>query len=88
MSDGNERFSFFGTSELSCTNLEDCAENEVCIKTSKTSNIGTCECTLGYKRNLAGMKLFTLSLRILTLVYYIFPKYLRNLQFFSRSAKS
>ncbi|XP_011500564.1 PREDICTED: dyslexia-associated protein KIAA0319 [Ceratosolen solmsi marchali] len=56
MSDGNEQFSFFGASKRSCSGLEDCAENEVCLKTSsKTSNIGSCECILGYKRNLAGI---------------------------------
>ena len=56
MSDGNEpELSLFGANGLSCSNSEDCVENEVCIKNSKKSDIGICECTFGYKRNLAGI---------------------------------
>ncbi|XP_014214907.1 dyslexia-associated protein KIAA0319-like protein [Copidosoma floridanum] len=54
--DGTEpELSLFGASnELSCSTTEDCAENEVCVKKSKNSNIGVCKCTLRYRRNYAG----------------------------------
>lgn len=63
MSDGTEQeLSFFGANAgLSCGTSEDCAENEVCIKNSKKLE-RTCECTRGYKRNLAGNNNSTVAL--------------------------
>lgn len=56
MSDATEpEVSFFGASSLQCSSTEECTENEVCVKDVKKSDMGLCECTVGYKRNLAGM---------------------------------
>lgn len=44
---------FSETSEISCITKPDCLENEVCVKNDK-SDVGICECAIGFKRNIAG----------------------------------
>ncbi|XP_029033013.1 dyslexia-associated protein KIAA0319 [Osmia bicornis bicornis] len=45
---------FSETSEISCITKPDCLENEVCVKNDK-SDVGICECAIGFKRNIAGI---------------------------------
>nr|XP_034182406.1 dyslexia-associated protein KIAA0319 isoform X2 [Osmia lignaria] len=54
--DGNEmdHILFSETSEISCITKPDCLENEVCVKNDK-SDVGICECAIGFKRNIAGI---------------------------------
>ena len=48
---------FGGSNGISCITQTNCLEHEVCVKSvlsEDKSDIGVCQCSTGYKRNMAG----------------------------------
>lgn len=39
---------------INCIDHSGCLDNEICVKHGDT-DVGTCQCPLGFKRNIAGM---------------------------------
>lgn len=38
----------------SCITQTNCLEHEICVKSEDKSDIGICQCSTGFKRNMAG----------------------------------
>lgn len=38
----------------SCITQTNCLEHEICVKSEDKSDIGICQCSTGFKRNIAG----------------------------------
>ncbi|XP_015434553.1 PREDICTED: dyslexia-associated protein KIAA0319 isoform X2 [Dufourea novaeangliae] len=55
--DGTERDHIFfdGSNEISCLTQRNCLEHEICIKDQDKSDVGICQCSIGFKRNIAGI---------------------------------
>ncbi|XP_012278957.1 dyslexia-associated protein KIAA0319-like protein [Orussus abietinus] len=54
LEDSNSDQTLFGLNGIACMDL-DCPNNERCVKQGEKSDIETCECDLGFKRNIAGI---------------------------------
>ncbi|XP_017877512.1 dyslexia-associated protein KIAA0319 [Ceratina calcarata] len=46
---------FGGLNEISCFTQANCLEHEVCLKPGDKPDVGVCQCSIGYKRNIAGL---------------------------------
>ncbi|KAG7209539.1 hypothetical protein KM043_015619 [Ampulex compressa] len=46
---------FSDTNGMKCMAQSDCLQNEECRKSEEKSDVGTCQCIFGYKRNIAGI---------------------------------
>ncbi|XP_054007146.1 dyslexia-associated protein KIAA0319 isoform X1 [Hylaeus anthracinus] len=46
---------FGGTNGLSCITHTNCLENEICVKNQDKSDVGICQCSVGFKRNIGGI---------------------------------
>ncbi|XP_047368671.1 dyslexia-associated protein KIAA0319 [Vespa velutina] len=44
----------FETYSVSCIDPTECASNEVCIRHEEKDDVGICQCSFGFKRNIAG----------------------------------
>lgn len=60
--DGTEQdqILFNEPNKISCIDQSGCLDNEICVKHGETDVAGTCQCPLGFKRNIAGMCIFYL----------------------------
>lgn len=45
---------FNEANRINCIDQSGCLDNEICVKHGET-DVGTCQCPLGFKRNIAGM---------------------------------
>lgn len=45
---------FNEANRINCIDQSGCLDNEICVKHGDT-DVGTCQCPLGFKRNIAGM---------------------------------
>lgn len=45
---------FNEVNRINCIDQSGCLDNEICVKHGDT-DVGTCQCPLGFKRNIAGM---------------------------------
>lgn len=51
---------FNEANKISCIDQSDCLDNEICVKHGETDVTRTCQCPLGFKRNIAGMCIYYL----------------------------
>lgn len=45
---------FNEANKINCIDQSGCLDNEICVKQGET-DVGTCQCPLGFKRNIAGI---------------------------------
>lgn len=45
----------FETYSVSCIDPAECSSNEVCIRHEEKDDVGICQCSFGFKRNIAGI---------------------------------
>ncbi|XP_076160775.1 dyslexia-associated protein KIAA0319 isoform X2 [Ptiloglossa arizonensis] len=46
---------FGGSNGSSCITQTNCLENEICVKNQDKSDVGICECSVGFKHNIGGI---------------------------------
>ena len=46
---------FNEASRINCIDQSGCLDNEICVKHGGNTEVGICQCPLGFKRNIAGM---------------------------------
>lgn len=49
---------FGGSSGISCITQTNCLENEICVKSGDQPDVGVCQCSIGFKRNIEGIIIF------------------------------
>lgn len=45
---------FYEGNKNTCIDQSSCLDNEVCVKPGDGTDVGTCQCPLGFRRNIAG----------------------------------
>ncbi|XP_076756183.1 dyslexia-associated protein KIAA0319 [Xylocopa sonorina] len=55
MDTDSDNILFSGSNGISCITQGNCLEHEVCVKSGDKSDVGVCQCSLGFKRNIAGI---------------------------------
>lgn len=45
----------FAMDSINCISSSDCASNEICIRREEKDDVGICQCTFGFKKNVAGI---------------------------------